>query len=254
MKVVILAGGFGTRLGELTEAVPKPMLNIGGKPIIWHIMNTFAKYNHKEFFLALGYKGEHVKDYFLNYKTLNSNFTIDLSNNQIKIHQNDLVDWKITLVDTGINSMTGGRLKRMANFINDKTFILTYGDGVSDININDLIAFHKSHGKLVTVSAVHPAARFGELTIENNQVKNFIEKPQMSGGWINGGYFVIEPNFLDYIDSDTTVLESEPLERLAKDGELMAYFHKGFWQCMDTKRDKDLLEQLWIENRAPWKP
>jgi len=253
MKVVILAGGFGSRLGEYTESIPKPMVTIGGKPILWHIMNTYAKYGHKDFYIALGYKSEVIKEYFLNYRALNSNFTVDLSNDNIIAHQQDAVDWKVTLVDTGINSMTGGRVKRMQDFIGSERFLLTYGDGVSDINLDELVKFHKNHGKMVSVSAVHPSARFGELDINDNIVTSFKEKPQVTQGWINGGYFIIEPDFFDLIKDDTTILEKEPLEKVAQMGELMSYQHSGFWQCMDTKRDRDFLEGIWKADSAPWK-
>jgi glucose-1-phosphate cytidylyltransferase len=253
MKVIILAGGFGTRLSEYTESIPKPMVTVGGKPIIWHIMNTYAKFEHKDFYVALGYKAEAIKEYFLNYRTLNSDFTVDLSNGGIVAHQQDIVDWKVTLVDTGLNSMTGGRVRRMQDFIGNETFLLTYGDGVADVDLDALIKFHKSHKKMVTVSAVHPSARFGELDINNNVVTSFKEKPQVTQGWINGGYFVIEPKFFDLIEGDDTILEKEPLEKVAQMGELMSYQHDGFWQCMDTKRDRDLLESLWETDNAPWK-
>jgi glucose-1-phosphate cytidylyltransferase len=253
MKVIILAGGFGTRLSEYTESIPKPMVTVGGKPILWHIMNTYAKFEHKDFYVALGYKADVIKEYFLNYRTLNSDFTVDLSNGGIVAHQQDAVDWKVTLVDTGLNSMTGGRVKRMQDFIGDETFLLTYGDGVADIDIDVLVKFHKSHGKMVTVSAVHPGARFGELDINNNVVTSFKEKPQVTQGWINGGYFVIEPEFFDLIEGDSTILEKSPLERAAEMGELMSYQHDGFWQCMDTKRDRDSLENLWETDSALWK-
>jgi glucose-1-phosphate cytidylyltransferase len=252
MKVVILAGGFGTRLSEYTESIPKPMVSIGGKPILWHIMNTYARFKYKDFYVALGYKAEVIKEYFLNYRTLNSDFTVDLSNGNIVSHQQDVVDWKITLVDTGVDSMTGGRVKRMKDFIGNETFLLTYGDGVANIDIDALVKFHKSHGKMVTVSAVHPGARFGELGINNNVVVSFKEKPQTVKGWINGGYFIMEPEFFDLISNDSTILEKEPLEKAAEMGELMAYQHSGFWQCMDTKRDKDNLEELWKIGSAPW--
>ncbi len=253
MKVIILAGGFGTRLSEYTESIPKPMVTVGGKPILWHIMNTYAKFEYKDFYVALGYKADVIKEYFLNYRTLNSDFTVDLSNGGIVAHQQDAVDWKVTLVDTGLNSMTGGRVKRMQDFIGDETFLLTYGDGVADIDIDALVKFHKSHGKMVTVSAVHPGARFGELDINNNVVTSFKEKPQVTQGWINGGYFVIEPEFFDLIEGDSTILEKSPLEKVAQMGELMSYQHDGFWQCMDTKRDRDSLEDLWETDSALWK-
>jgi len=253
MKVVILAGGFGTRLSEYTESIPKPMVTVGGKPILWHIMNTYATFEHKDFYIALGYKAEVIKEYFLNYRTLNSDFTVDLSSGNVVAHQQDAVDWKVTLVDTGLNSMTGGRVKRMQDFIGNEPFLLTYGDGVADIDLDALIKFHKDHGKMVTVSAVHPGARFGELDINNNVVTSFKEKPQVTQGWINGGYFVIEPEFFDLIEGDSTILEKSPLEKAAQMGELMSYQHNGFWQCMDTKRDRDSLEDLWEADSAPWK-
>jgi len=253
MKVVILAGGFGTRLSEYTESIPKPMVTVGGKPILWHIMNTYAKFEYKDFYVALGYKADVIKEYFLNYRTLNSNFTVDLSNGGIVAHQQDTVNWKVTLVDTGLNSMTGGRVKRMQNFIGNETFLLTYGDGLADIDIAALVKFHESHGKMVTISAVHPGARFGELGLDGNIVTSFKEKPQVTQGWINGGYFVINPEFFNLIQDDSTILEKEPLERVAEMGELMSYQHNGFWQCMDTKRDRDSLEELWQTGNAPWK-
>ena len=251
MKVVILAGGLGTRLSEYTVSIPKPMVTIGGRPILWHIMKTYAHYGHNNFFLALGYKAEVIKDYFLHYSNLNADFTIDLSNGGIESHQKDEIDWKVTLVQTGIDSMTGGRVKRMQKYVGNESFLLTYGDGVSNINIAELLKFHRSHGKMVTVSAVRPSARFGELDIIKSSVTGFKEKPQMHDGRINGGYFVIEPEFFDLIDGDSTLLEHEPLERASKAGELMAYRHDGFWHCMDTKRDHELLESLWKEG-APW--
>ena len=252
MKAVILAGGLGTRLSEETVSKPKPMVEIGGKPILWHIMNTYAHFNHKDFYIALGYKAELIKDYFLNYRALNADFTVDLLSGDITHHQVESNNWKVTLVNTGQDSMTGGRVKRMQSYIGDEPFLLTYGDGVADINIDELLAFHKEHGKMVTVSAVRPAARFGELEMNGNQVSNFQEKPQLHEGWINGGYFVINPEFFDLIDGDSTMLEREPLEKLSKTGELMAYKHHDFWQCMDTIREKEILENLWSSNNAKW--
>ena len=253
MKVIILAGGFGIRLSEYTKSIPKPMVTVGGKPILWHIMNTYASFNHNDFYVALGYKAEVIKDFFLNYRTLNSDFTVDLYSGNIIEHQQDNVNWKITLVDTGLNSMTGGRVKRMQDYIGDEAFLLTYGDGVADVDLDALVKFHKGHEKMVTVSAVHPGARFGELDINDNIVTSFKEKPQVTQGWINGGYFVIEPEFFNLIEGDSTILEKEPLEKVAQMGELMSYKHDGFWQCMDTKRDRDVLEDLWKANSAPWK-
>ncbi len=252
MKVVILAGGFGTRLSEFTDVIPKPMAKVGDKPIIWHVMNIFAKYGHNDFYIACGYKSEVIKDYFLNYRSLNSDFSIDLSNGQIKIHNNETEDWKITLVDTGRDTMTGGRVKRLQRYVDNDKFFLTYGDGLADIDINSLLDFHVNHKKLATVTAVRPAARFGELNIKDNVVKTFQEKPQITQGWINGGFFVLESEFLDFIKGDATVLEKEPLEKVTSMGELMAYTHEGFWQCMDTKRDLDLLNEMWSSKTNPW--
>jgi glucose-1-phosphate cytidylyltransferase len=253
MKVILLAGGFGTRLSEYTESIPKPMVLIGGKPILWHILNNYAHFGHKDFYIALGYKANLIKEYFLNYRTLNADFTVDLATGLVSPHQLGEVDWKVTLVDTGLHSMTGGRVRRMKHYIGNETCLLTYGDGLSDIDIEQLVAFHRNHGKMVTVTAVHPGARFGELEIKGEQVVSFQEKPQTGQGWINGGYFVIEPEFFDFIQSDQTILEREPLEQIAKIGELMSFKHKGFWQCMDTKRDRDNLEKSWISGNAPWK-
>ena len=253
MKVVILAGGFGTRLSEYTESLPKPMVMIGGKPILWHIMNSYAHFGHKDFYIALGYKAEKVKEYFLHYRTMNANFTMDLGTGEVTPLQLDAIDWKVTLVDTGLQSMTGGRVKRMKPYIGNETCLLTYGDGLSDIDLDQLIAFHQNHGKMVTVTAVHPGARFGELELKGEQVTSFQEKPQTGQGWINGGYFVIEPEFFDLIEEDQTILEREPLERASKMGELMAFRHNGFWQCMDTKRDRNNLEEFWNSGKAPWK-
>jgi glucose-1-phosphate cytidylyltransferase len=252
MKVVILAGGLGTRLSEHTEVIPKPMVKIGGRPIIWHIMQTFADHGHQDFYIALGYKAEVVKEFFLNYRAINADFSINLSSGEVEHHHVDDVDWNVTLVNTGDKSMTGGRTKRMRKYVGNETFMLTYGDGVADIDINSLLEFHKSHGKMVTMTAVRPGARFGELELSGDKVESFEEKPQMHEGWINGGFFVIEPAFFDLIEGDSTLLEREPLERAAKMGELMSFKHHGFWQCMDTKRDQELLEMLW-EKGAPWK-
>ena len=252
MKVVILAGGYGTRLSEYTELIPKPMVTIGGRPIIWHIMKRYAKFGHKDFHLALGYKAELIKEYFLHYRAINSDFTVDLNNGSISPLHTDDVDWRVTLVQTGLETMTGGRLKRMQQFIGNETFMLTYGDGVSDVNLDALLNFHQSHGKMITISAVRPAARFGELEIDKSRVISFQEKPQLHDGWINGGFFVIEPSFFDLIKDDSVLLEREPLEKAAQMGELMAYHHEGFWQCMDTKRDRDSLENIWASGKALW--
>ncbi len=251
MKVIILAGGFGTRLAEYTDVIPKPMVPIGGKPILWHIMQTYARYGHKDFYVALGYKAELIKEYFLNYRALNADFNVDLATGIVTSHQLDAVDWRVTLVDTGLKSMTGGRVKRMQKLIGNETCMLTYGDGLANINLDALLAFHHSHSKRVTVTAVRPAARFGELELDQERVSRFKEKPQMHEGWINGGYFVIEPAFFDLIAGDDTVLEKEPLECAAVMNELCAYRHEGFWQCMDTKRDHDALEEMYKGDR-PW--
>lgn len=253
MKVILLAGGFGTRLAEYTDIIPKPMVPIGGRPILWHIMRTYAHFGHRDFLVALGYKAEVVKEYFFNYRTLNANFTVDLGSGVVTPHQLDPVDWRVTLVDTGEKSMTGGRVKRMQPYIGNETCLLTYGDGVADIDIKALVSFHKNHGKMVSVTAVHPGARFGEIQINGDRVFSFQEKPQIGQGWINGGFFVIEPGFFELIEGDQTILEREPLEKAARMGELMAYRHEGFWQCMDTKRDRDNLENLWQKGHAPWK-
>ena len=252
MKVILLAGGFGTRLSEYTESIPKPMVSVGAKPILWHIMRSYASFGHKDFYLALGYKAEVIKEYFLHYRSLNSDFTVDMITGEVVPHQTDDIDWKVTLVQTGLESMTGGRVKRMQKFIGNEAFMLTFGDGVANVNIDELLKVHRSHGKMVTVTAVHPGARFGELDMAGDQVTSFQEKPQMAQGWINGGFFVIEPKFFNLIEGDKTILERDPLEKVAAMGELMAFRHKGFWQCMDTKRDRDLLEDLWQAGDAPW--
>ena len=252
MKVVLLAGGFGTRLAEYTESIPKPMVPIGGRPILWHIMQHYAAYGHKDFYLALGYKAQVVKEFFLNYRALNADFTVDLQTGAVTPHQLDEEDWRVTLVDTGLQTMTGGRVKRMQSFIGNETFLLTYGDGVANVDLEALLAFHHKHGKLVTVTAVRPTARFGELEMRGNQVVKFQEKPQVHEGWINGGFFVMEPGFFELIDNDQTILERSPLEQAAQAGELVAYQHEGFWQCMDTKRDRDFLDEL-ILTKNPFK-
>jgi glucose-1-phosphate cytidylyltransferase len=251
MKVIILAGGLGTRLSEYTGSIPKPMVTVGGRPILWHIMRSYAHFGHKDFYLALGYKAEVIKEYFLHYRSLNADFTVDLSSGAVESHQMDETDWRVTLVDTGLNTMTGGRIKRLKDFIGNEPFMLTYGDGVADIDIDALVKFHKSHGKMVTLSAVRPAARFGDLEFNGEQVSSFQEKSQLHEGWINGGFFVCNPELFDMIDDDTQMLEREPLERVVDAGELVAYKHDGFWHCMDTKRDRDLLEDMW-NREAPW--
>ena len=229
MKVIVLAGGLGTRLSEHTDTIPKPMVKIGGKPILWHIMSIYAQYNHKDFFIALGYKSEVIKKYFSELKE----------------------KWNINLIDTGEKTMTGGRVKRLQKIIGNETCMLTYGDGLANINLNSLLAFHKKHGKLVTVSAVRPPARFGAIKLKGDQVSSFKEKSNLGEGWINGGFFVIEPDFFNFIDDDDTFLEREPMERAVKENELFAFQHNGFWQCMDTKRDKDNLEEIYLKG-APW--
>jgi glucose-1-phosphate cytidylyltransferase len=232
MKVIILAGGYGTRLGEVTDLIPKPMVQIGGKPIIVHIMELYAQYGHTDFYIALGYKAEVIKKYFNNINT----------------------PWNINMIDTGLDTLTGGRCKIISESIGDETSFLTYGDGLADINIDQLLKFHKKNQKLITVSAVHPSARFGELDLDGDRVLAFKEKPQLQRGWINGGFFVVEPDFFNYIDNPNVMLEREPIEKATLDSQLYAYKHEGFWQCMDTRRDHELLEKLWNDNKAPWKP
>jgi glucose-1-phosphate cytidylyltransferase len=252
MKVILLAGGLGTRLAEYTDFLPKPMVPVGGKPILWHIMQRYARFAHKDFYVALGYKAEVIKEYFLNYRALNSDFSVDLASGKVNSHQVDPVDWRVTLVDTGEKSMTGGRVKRLQKFIGNEACMLTYGDGVADIDLGELLAFHRSHGKMVTVSAVRPSARFGELELDDARVASFKEKPQTHEGWINGGFFVIEPAFFEMIAGDSTFLEREPLENAAAMDELRAYKHYSFWHCMDTKRDKDSLEEMFLKGEAIW--
>ena len=254
MKVAILAGGFGTRLSEETDVRPKPMVEIGGKPILWHIMKLYSHYGHNEFVILLGYKNYYIKEYFANYFLHQSDVTIDLQNNKMEIHNNTSEPWKVTLVDTGLETMTGGRIKRAQKFLQNETFLLTYGDGVSNVDINQLIDFHKKSGKTMTLTSVQPEGRFGALEMEGNLIRRFAEKPKGDGAWINGGFFVCEPKLFDYIkEGDSTILERSPLEGLAKDGQLVAYKHDGFWQPMDTLRDKVHLEQLWSKGQAPWK-
>ncbi|BBH54061.1 glucose-1-phosphate cytidylyltransferase [Fluviispira sanaruensis] len=254
MKVVILCGGLGTRLSEETYLKPKPMVTIGGKPILWHIMNIYSAQGFNEFVLALGYKSEYIKEYFLNFYALNSDISVNLSSGQVSYLRSSEKNWKIDLIDTGDASMTGGRLKRLQSYIEPHgTFMMTYGDGVANVNLNELLNFHKNHGKYVSVTSVRPPARFGNIVFQGNQIVDFHEKPQTGDGWVNGGYFVMEPSIFNYLENDLTVLEGKPLEKLASDGELMGYQHDGFWQCMDTIRDKNLLEELWASNTAKWK-
>lgn len=253
MKVGILAGGFGSRLAEETEVKPKPMVEIGGRPILHHIMMIYSHYGFNHFVIALGYKGEVIKKYMVDYCSLQSNLTVYLKNGKVTVHDGPREDWRVELVDTGIRTQTGGRIKRLAPYFEDQTFMLTWGDGLSDVNLRQLLAFHRSHGKLATLTAVRPPARYGYMKFDGDTVKEFTEKPQIGEGWINGAFFVLEPGVFDYIDGDDTVWEREPLERLAADGQLMAYRHTSFWQCMDTLREKHILESLWESGKAPWK-
>lgn len=253
MKIVILAGGMGTRLQDETAQKPKPMVEIGGHPILYHIMNIYASQGFKEFIIALGYKAEVIKNYFLNFYEMQNDFVIDLNKNDITLQAKKNLDWKIHLVDTGNESQTGGRIKRLAPILKNEPFMMTYGDGVADIDLNALLNFHQSHDKLVTVTAVHPPARFGGLVLDGSTVVKFAEKLQVGDGWINGGFFVIEPGALNYIENDYTVWEKSPMETLVRDRQIAAYLHEGFWQCMDTPRDMRLLEILWSEGQAPWK-
>lgn len=253
MKVVILAGGLGTRLAEETDHKPKPMVEIGGRPILWHIMKAYGHFGFREFVLALGYRGDVIKRYFLDYSYLTSDLTVSLATHGVRAHRGSSEDWTVHLVDTGMQTMTGGRVKRLRNWIGNDTFMLTYGDGVADIDLARLLDFHRSHGQLATVTAVRPPARYGGLTFEGDRVPVFTEKPQAGEGWINGGFFVLEPGVLDYIDGDASPWEAEPLERLAAEGQLCAYRHEGFWQSMDTLRDVRFLNSAWEKGEVPWK-
>lgn len=253
MKVAILAGGMGSRLAEETEIKPKPMVEIGGRPILWHIMKHYSFYGFNHFIIALGYKGEIIKKYVVDYHTLNSNLVVNLGTGVISKNGNNGPNWTIELIDTGTYTNTGGRIKRLQDFLNNETFMLTWGDGVSNVDLTKLLKFHQSHGKLATLTAVRPPARYGYMVFDSDQVINFEEKPQIGEGWINGAFFVLEPGIFDYIEKDSTHWEGECLTRLAKDGQLMAYKHEAFWQCMDTLREKYILEKLWQENKAPWK-
>lgn len=255
MKAVILAGGYGTRISEETGVRPKPMVEIGNKPILWHIMKIFSAHNINDFIICCGYKGYVIKEYFANYFLHQSDVTFDMTNNSMKVLQNSAEPWHVTLIDTGLGTMTAGRLKRVAQYVADDTFFLTYGDGVSNINLTELTAFHRSHGGLATLTAVQPPGRFGTFKLENEQtlITHFREKVPTDGAWINGGFFVLEPSVIEYIDGDNTVWEQEPMQRLAHNGQLHAYRHDGFWQPMDTLRDKKYLEQLWESDCPPWK-
>lgn len=253
MKAVILAGGLGTRISEESHLKPKPMIEVGGKPIIWHIMKIYSAHGIYDFIICLGHKGYIVKEYFANYFLHMSDVTFDMANNKMEVHQNSAEPWRVTLVDTGEDTMTGGRLKRAKSYLDDEDFCFTYGDGVADVDIGKLVAFHKGQNSLATLTATQPPGRFGALNLNHNKIASFQEKPQGDGGWINGGFFVLSPKVIDYVDEDATIWEREPMERLAEEGQLSAYMHHGFWQPMDTLRDKNHLEQLWATGKAPWK-
>lgn len=253
MKVVILAGGQGTRLAEETTVRPKPMVEIGGRPVLWHIMQIYASHGYKDFLVACGYKGEIIKEYFHNFFVRTSDYFVDLRNGSLDVVNPNGIDWQIGLIDTGLETMTGGRVLRLKKWINQSPFMVTYGDGLGNVNIRSLVEFHRSHGKLATVTAVRPPSRFGELVLKDDMVCEFSEKPQIGEGWINGGFFVFEPEVFEYLSGDQSILEREPLERLASDGQLVAFRHEGFWHPMDTIRDRQLLESLWAGGEAPWK-
>lgn len=253
MKVVILAGGFGTRISEESRFKPKPMIEIGARPILWHIMKYYSSFGFNEFIICCGYKGEIIKDYFINYRYINSDFTVNLNNNDIIMHSSPKEDWSVTLIDTGLNTMTGGRIKRIKDYIDDDTFMLTYGDGLCTVDIGELVRFHTEHGKIATITTVKPEGRFGVLDIRGNEIIDFREKAVQDMGWINGGFMVLNKEIFKYINDDSTVFERYPLEKIASEGELMAFKHDGFWKCMDTARDKTVLEDLWERGKAPWK-
>jgi glucose-1-phosphate cytidylyltransferase len=254
MKVVILAGGFGTRISEESQFKPKPMIEIGGMPILWHVMKGYSYYGYNEFIICAGYKQHIIKEYFANYYLYNSDVTFDFkNNNKLTVHNNCSEPWKVTVIDTGLNTMTGGRVKRVEPYVEDDTFMLTYGDGVCDVPIDKLVAFHKKHKKMCTMTAVQPEGRFGMLDLDESSIKSFREKSRNDVGYINGGFMVLEPQIFKYIKDDTTTFEREPLETIAEENQLMAYKHEGFWQCMDTMRDKEKLESMWLSGKAPWK-
>jgi glucose-1-phosphate cytidylyltransferase len=253
MKVAILAGGKGSRLAEETEIRPKPMIEIGGKPILWHIMMHYYHHGYRDFIIALGYKGEYIKKYMANFNTLNNDLLIKFKNGKVSVLNSENPDWDVDLVDTGLNTMSGGRIKRLKPYINNQTFMLTWGDGVSNVDLDKLLAFHRSHGKLATLTAVRPPARYGFMKFNGDLITQFAEKPQIGTGWINGAFFVLEPQIFNYIEGDDTQWEKEPMEHLASDGQLMAYKHNDFWQCMDTLREKNILENIWEFGKAPWK-
>lgn len=253
MKTVILCGGLGTRLSEETTLRPKPMVEIGGYPILWHIMKTYSAHGFSDFALALGYKGEVIKDYFVNYHPRSSNITVSLRSGQVQYNDSRAEDWIVRMIETGQNTMTGGRLKRLQPVLQgEREFMMTYGDGVGDVDLTALLAFHRAHGRIATITAVRPPARFGTMVFEGGRVSDFKEKPQTEEGWINGGFFVFSPGVFEYLDGDDTILEKSPLERLAKAGELMPFMHSGFWKCMDTVRDRHVLEEIWQSGKAPW--
>jgi glucose-1-phosphate cytidylyltransferase len=253
MKVGILAGGLGSRLAEETEIRPKPMVEIGGMPILWHIMMIYSAYGHNEFAVALGYKGEYIKRWFQDYTSLGGSMSINTAYGAVKRDTRGLPEWNVDLVETGMHTLTGGRIKRLADWMGKGTFMMTWGDGVADVNLDKLLEFHRSHGKLATMTAVRPPARYGVIEFDGDQVANFLEKPQTSEGWINGAFFVLEPGVFDYIEGDNVMFEHEPMRRLAADGQLMAYKHDSFWQCMDTVREKQILQNYWDSGKAPWK-
>lgn len=253
MKVVIFAGGLGTRLSEETYDKPKPMVEIGGKPIIWHIMKTYSHYGFNDFVVCLGYKGYAFKEYFSNYFLHMSDVTFDMRNDTTTVHSNECEPWKVTLIDTGLNTMTGGRLKRVKKYLDDEDFCLTYGDGLADLDLNKLVTYHKEHSPLITITTVQPPGRYGSLTTKDGRVTSFKEKPKGDGAWINGGFFIVNPKVIDMIEGDSVIWEREPLESVTQMGELLAYRHEGFWRCMDTLRDKNMLEELWNSGKAPWK-